>query len=116
MTTTALNTSAPLTSCAGASDSPNAAAARTTVTTGSSVDKIDAADGPTRAMPAKKQRIAPTVLTAAIAPTASQPSAPKSNSGPPRTIEASAKVTVAPTHTSPDSATGGTPAPTRAPV
>jgi len=116
MITTALNTSAPPINCTTPSDSPNAAAASATVTTGSSVERIDAADGPTRASPAKKHRIAPTVLTAAIAPSHAQPSAPKPSSGPPRTTDATANVHIAPTHTSAASATGETPAPTRSPV
>ena len=55
MTTTALKTRAPPTSCSGAKDSPNATAANPTVTTGSSVERIEAALGPTRASPAKKR-------------------------------------------------------------
>ena len=111
ITSTAPSTSAPPTSCTAPSDSPNTAAASATVTSGSRVERIDAADGPTRARPAKKQRIAATVLTRAIAPTHAQPSAPNPSSGPPRTTDASANVHVAPRHTNAASATGGTAAP-----
>ena len=58
------------------SDSPNAAAASPTVTTGSSVERIDAADGPTRARPAKNARIAPTVLTRTMPAIAAHPTPP----------------------------------------
>src|SRR4029078_9262727 len=116
ITSTAPSTSAPPTTCTAPSDSPNAVAARATVTTGSSVERIDAADGPTRARPAKKQSIAATVLTIAIATTHAQPSAPNVSCGPPCMTDASAKVHVAPTHTKADSAIGGTPTPARSPT
>src|SRR6478735_12090168 len=116
ITSAAPSTSAPPTSCTAPSDSPNAAAASATVTSGSRVERIDAADGPTRARPAKKQRIAPSVLTRAIAPTHAQPTAPNPSSGPPRRTDANAKVHVAPRQTNAASATGGTPAPTRSPM
>ena len=86
------------------------------MTTGSSVERIDADDGPTRARPAKNARIAATVDTSAIAPSQPQPSAPKPSSGPPVTSAATANVPVAPVHTSAASATGGTPATTRSPT
>lgn len=116
MTITAASTSRPPSSCSGASDSPNAAAASPTVTTGSSVERIDAADGPTRARPAKKVRIAPTVLTSAIAPSQPQPAAANARSGPPRTALTTANVPAAPVHTSAESGRNGTPASTRSPL
>ena len=116
ITTTALSTSAPPSSCNGESDSPNAAAASPTVTTGSSVDRIDAALGPTRASPAKNSRIAPTVLTTTMPAIASQPSAESARSGPPRGIDAEPERQRRPAHTSAASASGGTPAPTRSPA
>ena len=57
------------------SDSPNTAAASATVTTGSSVDRMAAAVGPTRRRPAKNSAIAPTVDTTASATSHSQPEA-----------------------------------------
>src|SRR5215212_10007806 len=77
ITTTAASTSTPPASWTGRSDSPNTAAARPTVTTGSTTERIAARDGPTRARPAKNSRIAATVLTSAIAPSQAQPAAPK---------------------------------------
>jgi hypothetical protein len=116
MTTTAPSTSAPPTSCTAPSDSPNTAAASPIVTTGSSVERIAAADGPTRASPAKNMTIGPTVLIRAIAPIQPQPSAAKASSGPPRTADASANVHAAPAQTSAASPSAGTAAPMRSPV
>ena len=66
-------TSAPPASWASPSDSPKATKASATVTTGSSVDRIDAAVGPTRRSPAKNSPIAPTVETTARPPSQAKP-------------------------------------------
>jgi hypothetical protein len=50
-----------------------------------------ATDGPTRAIPAKNSRIAPTVLTSASRPSQAQPAGPKPRSGPPVAIPPIAK-------------------------
>ena len=86
------------------------------MTTGSSVERIAAAEGPTRSRPAKNAITAPTVDTSAIAASQPQPSAANPSSGPPVGSETSAKVTVAPVQTSAESASGGVPASTRSPT
>ena len=73
---------APSTSAAPASWSPVSVSPKTTnasatVVSGSSVERIDAVDGPTRRSPAKKSVIGVTVETIAIAASHSQPSPAK---------------------------------------
>jgi hypothetical protein len=90
---------------------PKATKASTTVTTGSSVERIEAVDGPTRERPAKKRPTAPTVDTTAIAaiqPSPSLLSAPRSS--PPPARPANVSIAAAPVHTKVLSAS----APTRA--
>ena len=98
---TANRTSAPPASCAGPSDSPNTTNASPTVTTGSSVERIDVAVGPTRRSPAKNRAIAPTVDTTARPLSQTRPAAltlPGSRSPPAK--PASVRVIAAPVHTS----------------
>ena len=117
-TTTAASTSAPPANCTGASVSPNAANASSTVTTGSTVARIDAAPGPTRGRPAKNRPIATTVETSArpaIQPHPAAVSARGRNS--PSSADPAASETAAPVHTSADRTPGATraasPSPTR---
>src|SRR5262245_22088149 len=105
--TTAARTNAPPRSCPGPSDSPKTTKASATVTTGSSVDRIDAADGPTRRRPAKKSAIAPTVDTAArqvSQPRPASPTAPGWRS--PAASDAIVNVAAAPVQTRAPSGTG----------
>lgn len=69
--TAAARTSAPPASCVALSASPKTRKASPTVTSGSTVERIEAAVGPTRRSPAKKSPTAPTVETTAMP--ASQP-------------------------------------------
>ena len=63
--------------------------------------------GPTRASPAKKAAIGSAVETAAMQASHSQPSRLEAEVEPAGAAPTTAKVTVAPTHTSVDSANGG---------
>src|SRR4051794_14147077 len=81
-TSTASSTSAPPASWAGPSDSPNTAHASATATTGSSVERIDAAAGPTRRSPAKNRQIPATVETRARPPSDARPAGLTAPGGP----------------------------------
>ena len=106
---TAIRTSAPPASWAGPSDSPKATKASATVTTGSSVDRIDAAVGPTRRSPAKNRPMAPTVETTASPPSQTKPEAlTLAGSRSPPARPAAVSVAAAPVHTSVLSASGAT--------
>ena len=79
---------------------PKATKASATVTTGSSVERIAAADGPTRARPAKNRPTAPTVDTTAIAASHPNPAALTApRSSPPPMSPTSVSITAAPVHT-----------------
>jgi hypothetical protein len=109
-------TSAAPPSCAALNRSLNAAYASPTVTTGSNVDRIDAVDGPTRAIPAKKAAIAIAVDTRAINANHSHPSPENEKSARPLTRPATANVPVAPRQTSPASTIGDADNPARSAV
>src|SRR4051794_8917208 len=84
-------------------------AASTTVTTGSTVERIDAAVGPTRRRPAKNRLIAATVETAPRHTSHPQPaavSAPGRSS--PSSAPPAVRLTVAPVQTIADSTVGRT--------
>src|SRR4051794_19228173 len=106
-TGTAARTSAPPTSWSGARVSPKARNASTTVTTGSTVARIEAAVGPARRRPAKKRPIAATVDTAAIEASQPQPARVTSpgRSSPSR-ADAVVRLIAAPVQTSAESRTG----------
>ena len=87
------------------------------MTTGSRIDRIEATEGPTRARPAKKKMIAPTVLTRASVTSQAQAAGPASSDvGPPRRTEATAYVVAAPQHTRAVRLSGAMPESTRSPV
>ena len=93
--------------CAAASTSPNTSIASRTVTTGSTVERIDVVVGPTRRSPAKNRLIAMTVETTARQASQPQPaiaSSPGRSS--PRASEPAVRLTAAPLHTSADSTRG----------
>ena len=62
--------------------SPRTIAASTTVTAGSTVERVDAFVGPTRSRPAKKVTMANIVEISAMARTDAQPEADSGNAGP----------------------------------
>jgi hypothetical protein len=64
----------PPSTCSGPSASPRSATASATVTTGSTVETIDAVDAPTRSMPSTNVTIGRTVDSRAIATIQIQPS------------------------------------------
>jgi hypothetical protein len=81
---TAATTSAPPASCTGPRLSPKIAIARPTVTTGSTVDTIEAVEGPTRSSPRRKVTTGRTVEITTTATMAAQPSVPTApRCGPP---------------------------------
>ena len=87
------------------------------MTTGSRTDRIEATEGPSRARPAKKKMIAPTVLTRASVTSQNQAVAPESSDvGPPRTAVATAYVVAAPQQTNAVRLSGAMPESTRSPV
>jgi hypothetical protein len=93
--------------CTAASVSPKTRNARNTVTTGSTVARIAAVEGPTRRSPAKKKPMAATVETTPIAPSHTQPCAVTSpGRNCPSSAEPVVSVTAAPVHTSADSTYG----------
>src|SRR3954454_806481 len=106
-TTTDVRTSAAPSACSTASVSPKTRNARNTVTTGSTVARIDALLGPTRRRPAKKKPIAANVETNAMQTSHSQPSAVTlAVSSWPSTDDPIVSVTAAPLHTRADSKYG----------
>jgi hypothetical protein len=86
------------------------------VTIGSSTERIEATDGPTRARPAKNKMMAPTVLTRASVMSHVHAATPTWSEGPPRTTAATVYVDAAPQHTRVVSVSGATPDSNRSPV
>ena len=78
--------------------------------------RIEAADGPTRARPAKNSRIAATVLTRARVTSQPQPADEKPSEGPPRSREVTAYVVAAPLQISAVSGSGAMPPRSRSPM
>jgi hypothetical protein len=71
------------------------------VTTGSTVERIEAAEGPTRRRPAKNSEIAPTVETAARHTSHAHPAAvTRAGARSPPASPANVRVIAAPVHTS----------------
>jgi GTP-binding protein len=106
--TAAASTSAPPASWTGASRSPSASAASTSVTGGSNVERIAASDGPTRCRPAKNVVTGRTVLTSAISTSHSHASAGSASRSVPFARPTAVVVSAAPAHTSAASTSGGT--------
>jgi hypothetical protein len=80
------------------------------------IDSSEAAVGPTRARPAKKSRIPPTVLTSTIARSQPQAAGPTARSRPPVNPATTEQLTHAPRQMRATSGTGGTSATTRSPT